>query len=99
MITVQDIIDYSKPHPNKMEGGRYTRLYNDAIEMSIVGGSTGLYGDFEEDFEVAIIDPDTKNFVTRFFYPEANDDVIGYLPGEKLVELVQQLFPKGFQVR
>ena len=99
MITVQDIINYSKPHPNGSEGARQTRLFNDTIEISIVGGAKGLYGDFESDFEAAIFDRATNEFVTKFFYPDANDDVIGYMEGEKLVQLIEQIFAKGFQVR
>ena len=54
MITIKDIIGYSKEHPIK--SGRQTRLANEHITISIVGGASGLYGDFEKDFEVAIID-------------------------------------------
>jgi hypothetical protein len=53
MITLQDIIDWSKPH--QINGGRMTRIHNDEIDASIVGGVSGLYGDFKNDFEVAIL--------------------------------------------
>ena len=49
MITIKDIIEWAKPHP--LDGGKMTRIYNDEIEFSIVGGRSGLYGDFENDFE------------------------------------------------
>lgn len=97
MITIKDIIDGSKPHP--LDGGKMTRLYNDEIEFSIVGGRSGLYGDFENDFEVAIIDKKSGDFVTKFFYPEGSDDVIGYMKSEDVVKLVNQVLGKGFQVR
>ncbi len=96
MITIKDIIEWSKPHP--LDGGKMTRLYNDEIEFSIVGGRSGLYGDFENDFEVAIIDKKSGNFITKFFYPEGSDDVIGYMKLEDVEKLVNQVLGKGFQV-
>jgi hypothetical protein len=97
MITVENIIEWSKPHP--LEGGKMTRIHNDEIEFSIVGGRSGLYGDFENDFEVAILDRKTGDFRTRFFKPELSDDVIGYMPKDELVEFLNQILGKSFQVR
>lgn len=96
MITLENIIEWSKPH--QINGGRMTRIYNDEVEASIVGGVSGLYGDFKNDFEVAILDKKNGEFVTKYFYPEGNDDVIGYMEGEKLVEFLNMIFIKGFQV-
>jgi len=96
MITIKDIIEWSKPHP--LDGGKMTRLYNDEIEFSIVGGRSGLYGDFENDFEVAIIDKKSGDFITKFFYPEGSDDVVGYMKLEDVEKLVNQVLGKGFQV-
>jgi len=96
MITIKDIIEWSKPHP--LDGGKMTRLYNDEIEFSIVGGRSGLYGDFENNFEVAIIDKKSGDFITKFFYPEGSDDVIGYMKLEDVEKLVNQVLGKGFQV-
>lgn len=96
MITLEKIIEWSKPH--QINGGRMTRIYNDEIDASIVGGVSGLYGDFKNDFEVAILDKKNGEFVTKYFYPEGNDDVIGYMDGEKLVEFLNMIFIKGFQV-
>ena len=96
MITVENIIEWSKPHP--LDGGRMTRIHNDEIEFSIVGGRSGLYGDFKDDFEVAVIDKKNGEFVTKFFKPELNDDVVGYMKKEDLEEFVNQIFKKGFQV-
>jgi hypothetical protein len=96
MITIQDIISYSKEHPIKE--GRQTRLGNDQIIVSIVGGASGLYGDFVKDFEVAVIDKPSGDFRTKFFYTEANDDVIGYMGREELEKFVNQIFHKDFQV-
>jgi hypothetical protein len=97
MITVENIIEWSKPH--QLEGGRMTRIFNNDIEASIVGGRSGLYGDFEKDFELAIFDRQNDEFVTKFFYTEGSDDVVGYMTGENLVELLNKIFGKGFQVR
>jgi hypothetical protein len=97
MITLENIIEWSKPHP--LEGGKMTRIYNDEIEFSIVGGRSGLYGDFENDFEVAILDRKTGDFRTRFFKPELSDDVIGYMPKDELLEFLNQILGKSFQVR
>ena len=97
MITLENIIEWSKPHP--LDGGKMTRIYNDEIEFSIVGGRSGLYGDFENDFEVAILDRKTDDFRTRFFKPELNDDVIGYMPKDEVVEFLNQILGKSFQVR
>jgi hypothetical protein len=97
MITVENIIEWSKPHP--LDGGKMTRIYNDEIEFSIVGGRSGLYGDFENDFEVAILDRKTDDFRTRFLKPELSDDVIGYMPKDEVVEFLNQILGKSFQVR
>ena len=99
MITYQNIIDWSKQHRNGLSGARQTRIFNENIEASIVGGARGLYGDFIDDFELAIIDLETNEFVTKFFIPELNDDVAAYMKSENLVDLLNQLFGKGFQVR
>jgi len=96
MITIENIIEWSKPHP--LDGGKMTRIHNDEIEFSIVGGRSGLYGDFKDDFEVAVIDKKNGEFVTKFFKPELSDDVIGYMKKEDLEEFVNQIFKKGFQV-
>ena len=92
MITIEDIKKFSKPHPIG-DGGRMTNIFNNTYELSIVGGRTGLYGDFDKTFEVAIFDLESKNFITRFFYPEGSDDVIGYMSGED----VERRHPWGLQ--
>lgn len=97
MITLENIIEWSKPH--QLVGGKMTRIYNSEIEASIVGGRSGLYGDFEKDFELGILDRQTGEFVTKFFYPEGNDEVIGYMKAEDLLGLLNRIFGKGFQVR
>jgi hypothetical protein len=90
MITIKDIIDNAKPH--MIEGGKMLRLVNDKYILSIVGGASGLYGDFEKDFEIAIMDTKNGEFITKLFYPENSDDVIGYLESDKVVEIANSLF-------
>ena len=99
MITIQNIKDWSKPHSNKVVGARQTVIIDDKIILSIVGGASGLYGDFDEDFEVAVLDKEMKSFVTKFFRPEANDDVIPYMKGKELEEFVNMIFQRDFQVK
>jgi hypothetical protein len=99
MITIKDIIELSKPHPVG-NGGRVTRIGNNNVEFSIVGGASGLYGDFIDYFEMAIFDTQSGEFVTKFFYPEAGDDVVGYMSGEDLEVLLNKVLKeKDFQVR
>jgi hypothetical protein len=90
MITIKDIIDNAKPH--MIEGGKMLRMVNDKYILSIVGGASGLYGDFEKDFEIAIMDTKNGEFITKLFYPENSDDVIGYLESDKVVEIANSLF-------
>ena len=98
MTTIQDIINFSKPHPNGIDDARQTVLFDDKVIMSIVGGSRGLYGDFVDDFEIAIMDSETKDFVTKY-YVSSGDDVLGYKTREEVEDLVNSVFKKGFQVR
>jgi hypothetical protein len=99
MITIQNIIDWSKQHPLR-EVGRVTVISNDVVKFSIVGGCSGLYGNFIDTFELAIFNQETGEFITKFFCPDAGDDVLGYMPGEKLVALANQIFKNNdFQVR
>ena len=101
MITIEDIKKWSKPHPlanvisiKDRSGGKMSRFGNKKIEFSIVGGSTGLYGNFVDTFEVAIFDVETKNFVTKFFYPEASDDVIPYMESSEVEKLVNSVIKR-----
>ena len=97
MITIQDIKNWSKPHPLDnviRRGGRISCFGNKEVEFSIVGGGRGLYGDFDKTFEVAIFDKESNNFVTRFFYPEVTDDVIPYMDADKVEELVNSVIKR-----
>jgi len=97
MITVEKIIEWSKPHKAGM-GGRQTIIGNELFNFSIVGGSPGLYGDFVREFEVAVINKKTGNFMTSFFFSGLSDDVIPRMPGEELVQELNRIFGNNFQV-
>ena len=97
MITIEKIQELATTR-SPLGLGKQIRLANEHVVISIVGGERGLYGDFEEDFEVAIIDRGTDQFVTKHFYPDLNDDVIAYLPKDKLLELIMKVTKGNFQV-
>jgi len=99
MITIEDIKNWSKPHPlanvislKDRKGGRVSRFGNSKIKFSIVGGGTGLYGDFEDTFEVAIVDED-GNFRTKYFVG-GTDDVIGWMNRDDVEKLVNSILKK-----
>jgi hypothetical protein len=98
MITIEKIKKWSKDHPNG--GGRMTNIFNGRYELSIVGGRKGLYGDFENTFEIAVFDAQDRRFITKFFFPENGGDVVGYVSRKDLEEFSNVLFRNGdFQVR
>ena len=77
-----------------------TNIFNRKYELSIVGGRKGLYGDFEKTFEIAVLDTQDRRFITKFFFPESGDDVVGYVSGKDLEDFANVLFRKDdFQVR
>jgi hypothetical protein len=83
-LTVDFIYDNSRIHP--IGGGRmFTMEIGDFI-LSIVGGRLGLYGDFEETFEVALLVKGTNNFVTSY-YATRGDDVIPYASIDEINQL------------
>ena len=97
MVTIDDIKKWAKPHPKtKFTGraGKQARFGNHKVEFSIVGGDTGLYGDFVDTFEVAIFDVQSRNCITQFFYPEATNDVIGWMRSEEVEKLVNSVVKK-----
>jgi hypothetical protein len=99
MITIEDVKRFAKEHPIG-NGGKATLIENKVVKISIVGGASGLYGDFEKDFELAIMDQVTGDFITKFFIPEANDDVVGYMNGPDLERVINSIIRNNdFQVR
>lgn len=98
MITLENIIEWSKPHSETNQGARRTIIGNELFDFSIVGGGRGLYGDFEKDFEVAIINRKTKEFMTTYIF-SVNDDVVSYLPADELISTLNETLGDNFQVR
>lgn len=95
-LTIQDIISHSKEHSPL--GGKRTVFETDDYIISIVGGRQGLYGDFVDDFELAILDSKTKEFMTQNFVEGINDHVSPYTTGIKLLEIIRPLLENGFRV-
>ena len=98
MITKENIIEWSKPHSEVNPSSRRTVLGNDLFDFSIVGGGRGLYGDFDKDFEVAVINRKSREFMTTYIF-SVNDDVVSYLPVEELVSTLNEILGDNFQVR
>ena len=84
-LTIEHIQKHSTEHPMKLGARRYREVIGDYI-LSIVGGGVGLYGDFVNNFEVALIDQDTGDFVTGA-YAKRDDDVLGYATIDEINEL------------
>ena len=82
-LTIQDVHDKKK----LKEFGGYQSLFDfGKYVVSIVGGKQGLYGDFETTFEIAIIEKDSGNFVTKLFCGGA--DVMGYCTIETVEDIL-----------
>jgi len=95
MTTVEQLHNWSKPH--SIDGKKVT-LENDNFIVSIVGGRQGLYGDFEKDFEIAIIDKVSDDFVTKMFV-QSHDDVLAYQSIEEVSKVIDMVFSKtGFRI-
>ena len=99
MITIDDIKGWSIPHPiskgsTSLSDAKISRFGDGRVMFSIVGGATGLYGDFEKTFEVAIIEQSKGIFVTRYFYEKSTEDVIGWMNVDDLLELVNSVLKK-----
>lgn len=97
MITINDVIKNASVHP--MNRGYRVVYYNNFIDVSIVGGTSGLYGDFQDTFEVAILNRENHEFVTNLYLPENGDDIVAYMDKDDLVNLLNTIFHAGFQVR
>jgi hypothetical protein len=81
-LTIEYIIKNSKPHSMSLMGGEYksARQYVEQVgdyTLSIVGGGQGLYGNFKNSFEVALIDNTNGDFVTGK-YSSKGEDVLGW---------------------
>ena len=94
-IKIQNIIEWAKTQP--ISGGKQTRIQSRNYTISIVGGRQGLYGDFENDFEVAVMDS-KKNFVTKYF-KNNGEEVLAYATASEVEEIVDMVVGESdFQV-
>lgn len=85
-LSIQDVIKMSESHGPL--GGKRALIKKENYDISIVGGRNGLYGDFVETFEVAIIDNRTREFITKQIFPDAYDDVLPYLSSEEVENII-----------
>lgn len=95
--TWKDIFKNSKEHPVG-GGGRCSNFLFSKYRVSVVGGRQGLYGNFFDTFELAIIDEDTREFVTgellNGVVERTGTDVYGYLELEEVVKILNYLNKK-----
>jgi hypothetical protein len=93
-LTKEHIIQNSKPHgmassglPNYRNARQYTEKVGN-YTLSIVGGCDGLYGNFKNTFEVALIDDNNGEFVTgKYSSSTKSDDVLGYATIDEINDL------------
>jgi len=88
-LTIENIRKKSKPHPTASMRGGDAKMYREYVGdyiLSIVGGGQGLYGDFVNTFEVALIDTITGDFVTSK-YSSRGDDVLGWASIDEINEI------------
>jgi len=91
MITFEQVVEKSKIHPTG--GGLQTIFETQDHIISIVGGREGLYGDFVDSFEVAIMNRKNKEFVSGEYFPEYSDSmgqVMAYITKEQMLEVVNR---------
>ena len=88
-LTKQYVISNSKPHSVMSDIYPEARQYKESVGnylLSIVGGANGLYGDFLDTFEVAVIDESDGRFVTGLF-SKRGDDVLAYASLDEINEI------------
>lgn len=88
MITIQDVVSLAVTRP---DGAKQTIIESDDFIISVVGGRDGLYGDFNETFEMAIMTKDRKEFITRNYFPDQNDDVIPWKTAQETESIINDL--------
>jgi hypothetical protein len=93
-LTKEYIIQNSKPHSLALSGVggyKHARQFIENIgdyTLSIVGGASGLYGNFKNTFEVALIDNTSGEFVTgKYSNNIKSDDVMGHATIDEINEL------------
>lgn len=92
MITFEQVLEKSQTHP--MGEGRMVRYETPQLIISIVGGRVGLYGDFNESFEMAIIDKKSNDFISDKLYSEYCDSsgqIMPYVTREQMLKVVNEL--------
>lgn len=99
--TWKDIFKRSKEHP--LGGGaKMTHIYFPEFCFSVVGGREGLYGNFFDTFEVAVIREKDREFITNEVlsdfmggkYVRLNDEVLAYLELDEVVNILNYLNEK-----
>lgn len=86
-FTIKDVLDSKVEHPL---GGYQSTIQVGEYTVSVVGGRVGLYGDFINTFELAIFNKE-RDFVTKDLVSSADDDVIGWLDKEELMDIINQI--------
>lgn len=94
-INFDFILKNSRDH---LLGGKILRIETGKLIISIVGGRTGFYGDFENDFEVAILHQETRSMITSMFFDTNGDDVAGFVPKDDVIDFLQKFLKEGFRV-
>ena len=92
MITYKDILEKATDH--LFGEGKKVNYETPTLIISIVGGRQGLYGDFNEDFEIAIIDRKTGEFISEVFYPDLTDvsgQIMPYVGRDRMLSIVNEL--------
>lgn len=92
MITFEQVLEKSQPHP--VGEGKMVRYETPQLIISIVGGRQGLYGDFNESFEMAIIDKKSNDFISDKLYSEYCDSsgqIMPYVTREQMLKVVNEL--------
>lgn len=85
--TINDILDSKIEHPL---GGYQSTIKVGEYTVSVVGGRTGLYGDFIDTFELAIFNKD-GDFVTKDLVSSSDGDVVVWLDKEQLIDIINQV--------
>lgn len=97
-ISIQHIQKNALMHPMSIDGFFYNaKQYKELVgdyEISIVGGSNGLYGDFQTTFEVAVIDSKSGEFVTESFSKKAYGGVLAHGSIEDVNEVYHNVYSK-----
>lgn len=83
--TIEEIIENSEPHQFKT--GRQNLFRVGDYYFSVIGGGWGLYGDFENTFEVAILDR-RHRICTKKLFPDLDDEVFSWQNREELLKLI-----------